>query len=51
MQKLLWLSIQVYRKISRLIGGDTNLQRKAEALAAIDQAMALQVQVNLQMKL
>jgi len=28
-------------RLAKLIGEDTNLQRKAEALAAIEQAMAL----------
>jgi hypothetical protein len=31
----------ITERLARLIGGDTNLQRKAEALSAIDQAMAL----------
>ena len=31
----------ITERLARLIGNDTNLQRKAEALSAIDQAMAL----------
>mgnify|MGYP000273976128 FL=1 len=32
----------ISERLARLIGNDTNLQRKAEAIAAIEQGLALQ---------